>query len=337
MKTVYKLMKINRLIKNHRIKFAYVWLAHIFHFRHLFVRLDPVFACNLRCKMCHFSIKNFASENKGIFTWDEIVRIAGMFFSRALQLSIGCRAEPTLYKEYSKIVKLSKEYGIPHVSFVTNGILLNDTGIRKFIEYKLDEVIVSCHGVKKETYEYLMPNASHERFIETLKRIHNLKKEYGSPVPRIRINYTVNPLNLDELEDFFHTYGVFDISTLQIRPVADWGDTEYKDKDITPYIEKYKEVIAAIGKECQRRNIVFLATLIDPTLKSDNVASVIIDAIQRLIVPNKVWRPDFNFKEETYDQYCKRIGWGIYLFRCIFLKMSKLKMEKGALTYEIID
>lgn len=103
--SIYKLMKMNRYMKSHQLKFALILFANILNLRHLFVRFDPVIACNLRCKMCYFSNDEFRKQNGGIFSEAEINRLAKYIFPKTLQLVIGCSAEPTLYKDFTEIVQ----------------------------------------------------------------------------------------------------------------------------------------------------------------------------------------------------------------------------------------
>jgi MoaA/NifB/PqqE/SkfB family radical SAM enzyme len=113
MKVVYKLIQLNRTIQNHRIKFGAVALANLFSFRHLFLRFDPVMACNLSCTMCYFSNDDYRKNTKGIFKEEEIERIAGMLFPLSVQVVFGCGTEPTLYKNFPDLVRLAKRYKVP--------------------------------------------------------------------------------------------------------------------------------------------------------------------------------------------------------------------------------
>ena len=95
---IYKLLQLNRKIKNHRIKFLGLYLLHRFNQRYLAVNLDPVMACNLRCKMCYFTDADYVKTLKGQFKEEELNQVAKTIFNRALKLQIGCGTEPTLYK-----------------------------------------------------------------------------------------------------------------------------------------------------------------------------------------------------------------------------------------------
>ena len=48
--------------------------------RYLAVNLDPVMACNLRCKMCYFTDKEYVKKLKGQLKDEELNRIAKVVF-----------------------------------------------------------------------------------------------------------------------------------------------------------------------------------------------------------------------------------------------------------------
>jgi molybdenum cofactor biosynthesis enzyme MoaA len=152
-KDYYRLLRLNRLIKSHRPKVAGVLLLHLLRRRHLFIRFDPALACNLRCRMCYFSNDDYRKREHGVFTPADVERLARLFFPLALQLNIGCIAEPTTYKHYASLVKIAKSYKVPHVGFVTNGQALDEQNLDELVDFGLDELIISVHGCTKETYE----------------------------------------------------------------------------------------------------------------------------------------------------------------------------------------
>jgi len=79
-------------------------------------------ACNLRCKMCYFTDKDYVKKLKGIMTTEQLDRIAKTIFNRALKLQIGCGTEPTLYKDLPSIVRLGKKFLIPSLNLNHNTI-----------------------------------------------------------------------------------------------------------------------------------------------------------------------------------------------------------------------
>jgi MoaA/NifB/PqqE/SkfB family radical SAM enzyme len=312
MDQIYRLIRLNKLISNHRAKFGSVLIAHVLKIRHLFVRFDPVMACNLRCTMCYFSNDEYKDQIRGVFTEKEVERIASLFFSRTLQLVIGCGTEPTLFRNFPELVRIAKGYKIPYVGFTSNGQLLTEPDIERLIRFGLDEITLSVHGITPETYSHFMVNSSYDRFHEVLRLLQEMKKKSKSEIPHIRLNYTVNPDNLDELRSFFEVFGSYEIRTLQVRPIIDFVGT-YRNLLRIEDIPKYNMIVGQLTTECKKRGILFLANKHDPRYQEKNYNSVILQAVRRHITPQVVWRPDFDWKNESYDDYCRRIGWSKHL------------------------
>ena len=308
------LFKFNRLIKNNRIKFFLVFLADLLGWRYTIIRLDPTFACNLRCQVCYFSDPEWRKQNPPtVFSDHDILKISKYFFPTALQLYIGCGMEPTIYKNYTDIIKIAKTYKVPFVSLISNGQLINKFHLNKFSEYGLDELVISTHGVKPSTYERLMRGASYQHFIDLLGAIDEIKRDNNSKKPLLRLNYTITPDNLIELNDFFDMYDKFNIDTIQLRPVFDWYvnsiNTEYQNHDLLPFITEYNKIVSQFKINCMKRNISLFYNLIDPTFSKVNTyAPVYNEGVIRLINPRKVWLEEFDWRNETYDQFKRRIG-----------------------------
>lgn len=322
MDTIYRLAKLNRLVHSHHVKFAFAWLANALRIRHLSIRLDPVMACNLSCSMCFFSNETFRTGSKGIFTKNELHRLAAMFFPRALLVVIGCGAEPTLYPGFNDIVRLAKAHRVPNVGLTTNAQMLTTEHIRRFIVDKLDELTISVHGVRKETYERFMINASFEKLHDVLQ---TLDGEKGHSVfPQLRLNYTVNSHNLEELSDLFRVYGRYNIATLQIRPIIDFNG-QYRQLLPVESVSLYRKTIEGLRTEARARGITFLSNTTDPLFQTENYSSMILQAVHRRITPLSVWRDDFDWRHESYDEFCKRIGWSDHLFKSIFASGSEVR------------
>src|SRR3712207_717746 len=148
------LHRMNRVVKSSRLKFAAALLADLASLRYTIVRVDPVSACNLRCGMCFFSDPSWRAEHaKGSLSKEELRRIAALMFPQALQVHFGASMEPTTFKDYPWLVKLAKWHRVPFVGFTTNGQLLTPERLECLVATALDELTVSTHGVRKETYE----------------------------------------------------------------------------------------------------------------------------------------------------------------------------------------
>jgi MoaA/NifB/PqqE/SkfB family radical SAM enzyme len=326
---IYHLLKINRFIKIPALKSFGIWILHLFNQRYLAVYFDPVLACNLRCRMCYFSKEDRRNELKGKFAKQDLPLIAKAIFSRALKVQIGCGAEPSLYKHNAEVIRLAKQYGVPYISFTSNANLLTEEDINTFLEAGLNEITISLHGVEKQTYEYLMQNASYDIFLGVMQLLSNAKKRY--PNFKIRVNYTINEKNLAELRQFFNVFGKYSIDLLQIRPVQDIGGEIKSIENKDAFINSYKEIYPLLKEKCKQAGITYIAQKQLFTEKQ-NESSSILDATYCYASPRFFWRSDFNWRTETFDQYAKRTRYANLLFRAIF---SPKKLSDRNLNYDI--
>ncbi|WP_338732190.1 radical SAM protein [Mangrovimonas cancribranchiae] len=329
---IYKLLQLNRKIKSHRIKFLGLYLLHKFNKRYLAVNLDPVMACNLRCKMCYFTDADYVKTLKGQFKEEELQRVAKTIFNRALKLQIGCGTEPTLYKKLPELVALGKRYNVPYISLTTNANLLTEEKIETLLKAGLNEFTISLHGVTKASYEGFMKKANYEKFHKAFKAFAKLKAHYNF---KVRINYTFNKDNFYELQEFFKHFDGKSFDILQVRPIQKIGNTEYNDFDLQSLREDYPKLIKQIRYNCKKNNVTLLASDTIPNKNSTNDSSLIFDYTFCYVSPQKFWKEGFNWQTETFNQYSKKIGWSKTLFSNIFKSKTALKSRSNRLNYEV--
>jgi len=339
---IYKILKFNNYIKNHRLKFLGLWTLSVLDKRFLSIQFDPVLACNLRCKMCYFTDDDYVRNNpKGIFNPDDLEDLASAFFKNALKLQIGCGAEPTLFKHNKQLIEIAKSHNVPYISMVTNGNLLKDSDISNFAQAGLDEFILSMHGVTKESYESFMDKGVYEKFHDVLKNITDQKKV--NPNLRLRINYTFNQDNFNELENFFEIFGHYAIDIIQLRPIDKLGNTAYSEFSLKKIEKDYFRISSFLAEESHKRKV----TLLYPEsiyrneqesikLKTGNDSSYLIPYTYCYVSPKYFWKEDFNWKTETFSDWKKRTNWNAVLLRNVFLSKKSLdKTERNMLNYSV--
>lgn len=337
---VYQLLKLNQYIKNHRVKFLGLWVLHILNRRYLSIQFDPVLACNLRCKMCYFTDAEFIKKLKGIVKKEDLEAIAKINFKNAIRLQIGCGAEPTLFKHNIELIQLAKKYNIPHISMVTNGNLLSQVDIESFSQNGLNEFIISMHGVNKDSYEDLMDKANYQKFHQVLQYITDEKKQ--NPNLKLRINYTFNEDNFDELKDFFPKYEHYAIDVIQLRPIDKIGETAYNNFSLKKIESIYKTIIDDLITQAKSKKIIFLApTSIERTdnlnsVKSSNNSAYLVPYVNCYISPDFFWKKDFDWKNQSFSQWKKQNNWHTILFKNIFIPKSKLELiNRNMLNYNV--
>lgn len=93
---VYGILKRVTALRSPRMRLAMFLAAHLAGRRNIGVYIDPVLACNIRCRMCAFSDPDRREALSGRMSDDEIRRVAAGLMPRALKVQVGCGAEPTL-------------------------------------------------------------------------------------------------------------------------------------------------------------------------------------------------------------------------------------------------
>lgn len=239
---VYKLLKLSRLRNVPGwVKLLGLWGMYVGRRRCIGIFLDPVLACNLRCRMCLFSTEEHRRRMKGM----------------------------------------------------------------------LDETTLSMHGTRAETYEYLMPGARFDLLKALLDEVARVKGCF--PGFKVRVNFTVNSLNIGNLEGS----GFWDVwpkglqpNIVQLRPVQNLGDSSWTDFDLTPLKERYDATFGAIIAECSRRGIICIAPERD---QLDTVATpqsateaAIEDFTYCYVAPGSTYKQDFNLATDTFRSYHRR-------------------------------
>lgn len=332
---IYTILKLNRFIKNFRIKFLLLFLAHKFNKRYLAVNFDPINACNLRCKMCYFTDSDYVKKLKGVFDKNDLNRLGEVILKRALKFQVGCGTEPTLYKHLDEVFKTAKIYNVPHISLTTNANLIEKPKLKLWVESGLNEIIISLHGVHKDTYESFMQKGSYETFLKSLQIIADIKKEFKDF--SLRINYTFNEDNFKELSDFMTVFGQFDIDTLQIRPINNLGNTAYQNFKMDAIIPVYNSLLANLKQACKHKNITLMAPTSSKNLiERKNDESLIYHYTYCYISPTAFWHEDLKWKDETFNAYAKRTKLSNALLKNVFSSAKKINsLKTNNLNYTI--
>ncbi|MDR0542077.1 MAG: radical SAM protein [Dysgonamonadaceae bacterium] len=333
MKNIYSVLKLSQSIRSVRLKLFGVFLLHCFKRRYFALYVDPVLACNLRCRMCYFSDEEKRKQMKGIFNEEDMEKLANAFFHRALKLQIGCGAEPSLFRHNKRLIELAKKKGIPYISMTTNGNLFSESDWLELANAGLDEVTLSLHGTRRDTYEYFMAGADFDRFLSAMETLTKIKEIH--PAFKVRLNYTVNNDNLAELKDFFRVFAGYKIDVLQIRPIQPLGNTVYSDFSWEAIYASYDSIMENLKNECQKRKIIGIIPDKQDMVKETNSDSRLVDAAYFYVSPRCCWSEDFDLSVDTYESYSRRTCRGWKLLKDVFCNSPKSDNDKRHLNYKV--
>lgn len=328
MKNIYHLLGLFNKIKSQRIKLAGIYTLHILNKRYIGIFIDPVLACNFRCKMCYFSDTSKSITDTKKLESSDCELIAKALFDKALKLQIGCGTEPTLYKNVTQLITLGKKHKIPHISLTTNGYLVTKEKLNEYVEAGLDEITLSLHGLKKETYEFFMTNGKFERIPILLENIGEIKKKY--PHFKLRINYTINEDNLYDLQLFDSIFQETKPDILQLRPIQKIGDSNYSNFDLNTILDNYDLIIKSLIDGCKEKGIICIAPSKENinTIKENNdIDNSIEEATYCYISPKSCWKDNFDYKKDNFNSFCKREKVGFKILKAIFSRKNKNKKD----------
>ncbi|MCM1109191.1 MAG: radical SAM protein [Clostridium sp.] len=313
-------------IRSPRLKLAGLWVLHVCGRRYLAVHLDPVLACNFRCRMCYFSDPERRRTMQGVMAAEDLPLLGQSLLHRALKLQIGCGAEPTLYPHLAEAVRQGHRCGVPYISITTNGRLLDYGKLCTLIEAGLNELTLSVHGLCQTTYESLMPPGRFADFLRLLDDVGGIMERY--PHFRFRINYTVNEDNVEELAQFWTVFGRVVPHILQVRPVQQIGQTDYHNFSLEKVEACFDSVLVPLREECRRRGVVYIGperkNLTALTENSEDANKEAEDLVYCYASPKGVWKPDFDFRHETFENYSRRTRRAYRMFGRIFARLNKV-------------
>ena len=319
----YSIIKVYRKIKSPRIKLFGILCLHLFRRRYLCVVFDPILACNLRCRLCYFSNPEKRATMGSVFSEDDINAFANSLFHRCLKLQIGCGAEPTTYKNLASIVALAHSKGVPNISLITNGQLLNKEQLMLMADHGLNELTLSCHGFSKEVYEHMMHGARFECFTQLLAYIKDVKEKH--PSLNVRINYTMCADNIADLQLLPKVFANTKPDIIQLRPAQDIGSTVYDKYNEDSIAIDYEKNIVPIVSFCKDNGITILypePRNLSITAEENNNKQHLNSAVDMLpyfnIAPYHNWKEKFNPHTESFEQYSRRTGRVSNILRLLF-------------------
>ena len=162
------------------------------------------YSCNFTCPMCTWNEES--TESKGRQTWfdfEVFKEVINDGVSKGLKsIRLNYINEPLIRKDIVKFISYAHKAGIIDSYFSTNGSLLSDELIRNLINSGLLRLQISLDAVTKNTYEKIRTGGNYDQVIKNVLRFLEIRKEMGSKLPTLRVNFVKTDVNKNELDDF---------------------------------------------------------------------------------------------------------------------------------------
>lgn len=191
--------------------------------RFLTIRMDVINRCNLLCEMCYFSLEWKKKVPKREMSPELFRKIADSMFPIAKRLILTVGYEPLMSKSFPDMLNVTSRYHIPHVSFITNGTLLNRKNIEQIIHAGVNEVIVSLDSANPKTYETIRRGSKFKKVASNLELLQQMKSEFNRSNPEINLGVVLMRKNMEELPGVLHfanKLGIRRVSATHLIPYS---------------------------------------------------------------------------------------------------------------------
>ena len=120
-----------------------------------YIRISVTDRCNLRCIYCMPQTRKTYLRQEELLTYDEIVKLAGIYRSLGIKNVKLTGGEPLVREHIEELIfRLKKECGMGKVTLTTNGILLEQQ-LDGLVKAGLDGVNISLDTLNPEHYNSL--------------------------------------------------------------------------------------------------------------------------------------------------------------------------------------
>lgn len=165
----------------------------------LYVLIEPVSTCNIRCTMCFQIDKTFTKKPfMGTMDIDFFKKIIDdCFFNGTKAITLASRGEPTLHPKLPEMLDYVSGKFL-EVKLNTNATRLNENLIRKILETKVNELVYSVDESNEKEYEKIRVGG---KFKEVLNNIKNVKKIRESEFPKSQTTTRISGVLVNEHQD----------------------------------------------------------------------------------------------------------------------------------------
>ncbi|HWQ95842.1 MAG TPA: radical SAM protein [Candidatus Methylomirabilis sp.] len=175
----------------------------------LHLLIEPVSFCNLKCIMCFQSDPSFAQQKYyGTMRWGLFTSIIDQAKEHKCgAITIASRGEPTLHKDFGKMLLYISKYDFLELKININATRLTESLCHEILSAGVNEVIFSVDAADKETYEKIRRGGKFEDIVRNIELFHMIRKEYyqdSQTVTRISGVKVIEEQDIKKIYQFWH-------------------------------------------------------------------------------------------------------------------------------------
>ena len=145
----------------------------------VYVLIEPVSSCNLRCIMCFQSDKTFTKKPyMGTMELDLFKKIVDELVEGGTKaITLASRGEPCLHKDLGEMLKYTKGKFF-EVKLNTNGTRMTKQLCHDILNSEVTELVWSIDAPKKDLYEKIRLKGNFDKVISNIKLFNSVKEKH---------------------------------------------------------------------------------------------------------------------------------------------------------------
>jgi MoaA/NifB/PqqE/SkfB family radical SAM enzyme len=161
--------------------------------------IEPTNRCNLTCITCMRNIWDEPLGNMSPAVFERLLADLGSF-SPPPNVFFGGIGEPLFHPDIADMVEKAKAVA-GHVELITNGMLLTEKIIKRFIEAELDILWVSIDGATPQSYLDVRLGDNLPLVLDNLKRLRAIRDQAYKYYPQLGIAFVAMQRNIADLPE----------------------------------------------------------------------------------------------------------------------------------------
>lgn len=199
--------------------------------------------CNLRCKMCGQSHRDFIGKDLSL----EVFTRTQPYWATLHDASLFGWGEPLLNKNLGRFFELLSQAG-PKIFVLTNAMLLKQDLIDRFVAGGLAYLNFSVDGARAGTYNRIRRGSDFDTVIGNIEKVVATRRRMGATAPYLRMVFVGMRSNIEEFPDFVDLAASLGMDEAKMVHMIAYG------QEMVPEILfDHKELTNSVLEEAERR------------------------------------------------------------------------------------
>ena len=213
------------------------------------INFNEGMTCNLKCVYCTMTHGEI-SDAKPYDSYPIIKQLADNNYLRKGGFISVAGGEPTLGKNFDKMIDLFIEHEIQPIRVLTNGLIFS-RAIERGLGMKYVNIMISVDSGSPEMYKWIKGVDAYDRVWENIRKYHESQNDPNYVKTKYIIIPTIND-NKEEIIKFFVQNQKIGIGCVAFDIEMTWYD---ENKDNIP--ESLYELVDFTVEEAKRRNLMY--------------------------------------------------------------------------------